>query len=363
MAQPKKLPLLKQSLKLLIREMTAADRISLVVYAGAAGVVLEPTAGDQTATIEAALEALQSGGSTHGSAGIQLAYAKAREAFIADGINRVILATDGDFNVGVVDRRALTDLVARERRGGIALTTLGFGAGNLNDELMEQLSHHGDGNYAYIDSLLEARKVLVEQMGGTLITVAGDVKIQVEFNPRRVAEYRLVGYENRVLQREDFNNDAVDAGELGAGHSIVALYELSLTDEGKRMLEPLRYGRAPAPSGKQHGSEYAFLKLRYKLPGHENSDLVNHPIDDLALQPDRVDDDFLFSAAVAAFAQRLRGGVHLNGFDYPDIQALARAARGEDRKGYRAEFVRVVGLAQSLDSYPAKKAASDGADG
>jgi Ca-activated chloride channel family protein len=358
-----KLPLLKRSIRLLTRQMDANDRITLVVYAGAAGVVLEPTAGDRQATIEAALDKLEAGGSTHGSAGIALAYAKARESFIPGGINRVILATDGDFNVGTVDQRALLDLIERERHAGIALTTLGFGRGNLNDDLMEQLADHGNGSYAYIDTLLEAHKVLVEQMGGTLLTVAKDVKIQVEFNPARVAEYRLLGYENRMLRREDFNNDRVDAGEIGAGHSVIALYELTPVGSRGGLIDPLRYGTRPSPdqARKAHGNEYAFVRLRYKAADAEESELLSHPVS-AAMRADSLagsSDDFRFAASVAAFAQQLRGGIHLNGFAYTDILDLARGARGADDHGYRADFIRLVGLAQSLDQRPAEVAAAD----
>lgn len=370
MQHPDKLPLLKRSLKLLSRKMRADDRISLVVYAGAAGVALEPTAGDQVATIEAAIDALQAGGSTHGSAGIRLAYAKAREAFVPNGINRVILATDGDFNVGTVDHRALLDLVERERRDGIALTTLGFGSGNLNDRTMEQLADHGNGNYAYIDTLLEAQKVLVEQMGGTLSTVAKDVKVQVEFNPATVAEYRLIGYENRALRAEDFNNDRIDAGELGAGHSIVALYELSLVGDPGHRLPTLRYGGSDAAASDQpksalHDDEFAFVKMRFKQPGAQASTGIDHVVDRSAYRPqtDAASDDFRFAAAVAAFAQRLRGGDFLGGFEYADVVKLARAGRGDDDHGYRAEFVRVVGLAESLDSRPTGEPARNDHDG
>ncbi len=358
-----KLPLLKRSIRLLTRQMDADDRITLVVYAGAAGVVLEPTAGDQHATIEAALDKLQAGGSTHGSAGIALAYAKAREGFITGGINRVILATDGDFNVGTVDQRALLDLVERERRAGVALSTLGFGRGNLNDSLMEQLADHGNGSYAYIDTLLEAHKVLVEQMGGTLLTLAKDVKIQVEFNPARVAEYRLVGYENRMLRREDFNNDRVDAGEIGAGHSIVALYELTPVGSPGGLIDPLRYATAEASATAVtgHGDEYAFVRLRYKAPGADESALLSQPVTAAMRTTALADssDDLRFSAAVAAFAQQLRGADYFGDFGYADILALARGSRGADDHGYRADFIRLVGLAQSLDRQPAEVAAAD----
>jgi len=349
MNAPAKLPLLKRSLKMLSREMDQDDRVSLVVYAGASGVVLEPTAGDQSATIEQALEKLSAGGSTNGGAGIRLAYAKAREAFIKGGINRVILATDGDFNVGTVNHQALLDLIGQQRKAGIALTTLGFGSGNYNDHLMEQLADHGNGNYAYIDSLLEARKVLVEEVGGTLQTVAKDVKIQIEFNPTQVSEYRLIGYENRMLRREDFNNDKVDAGEVGAGHSVVALYELALKDGGGERVDPLRYAEKSQEQA-MSTDEVAFVKLRYKAPAQDKSQLISFPLkrsDALAELADTAD-DYRFSAAVAAFAQQLRGGRYLEGFDYTQILELARGSRGEDVRGYRSDFLRVAGLAQSL---------------
>jgi len=349
MNAPDKLPLLKRSLKMLSREMDVDDRVSIVVYAGASGVVLEPTPGNQGAQIEQALAKLSAGGSTNGGAGIQLAYAKAREAFIEDGINRVILATDGDFNVGTVNQEALINLIEQQREAGIALTTLGFGRGNYNDHLMEQLADHGNGNYAYIDSLLEARKVLVEQVGGTLQTVAKDVKIQIEFNPALVSEYRLIGYENRMLKREDFNNDRVDAGEVGAGHSVVALYELALIGEGGERVEPLRYAAGTdKPDAKT--TEIAFVKLRYKQPAQEQSQLLSYPLEvaDAIARLSETSDDYRFSAAVAAFAQRLRGGNYLEGFDYAQIIKLARESRGDDAQGYRSEFLRVAGLAQSL---------------
>ncbi|WP_334223742.1 vWA domain-containing protein [Thiosocius teredinicola] len=343
-----KLPLLKRSIKLLTRQLRPQDRVSLVVYAGAAGVVLEPTPGDRQAVIENALDQLSAGGSTHGSAGIMLAYAKAREAFIERGVNRVILATDGDFNVGTVDHRALLDLIEREREAGVSLSVLGFGTGNLNDETMEQLADHGNGNYAYIDNLMEARKVLVEQVGGTLLTVAKDVKIQVEFNPARVAEYRLIGYENRALQREDFNNDRVDAGELGAGHSVVALYEIGLVGEGGSRVDPLRYDDQRRPSSPpSHVAELAFVKLRYKQPDADVSELLQYPV--LERQSTTAaSDDFRFSAAVAAFAQRLRGSAFIEDFDYADIQQLAGGARGQDVAGYRSDFLQLVKLAADL---------------
>ena len=356
-----KLPLLKRSLNLLARELDGDDKVSIVVYAGASGVVLEPTPGDQAAAIEQALAQLQAGGSTNGGEGIRLAYAKARESFIDGGINRVLIATDGDFNVGTVDHQALLDLVEREREAGISLTTLGFGRGNYNDHLMEQLADHGNGNHAYIDSLLEARKVLVEQMGGTLHTLAKDVKIQIEFNPARVSEYRLIGYENRLLAREDFNNDQVDAGEVGAGHSVMALYEVALVGEGGERIEPLRYANA-APAADPGSHELAFVRLRYKQPDQSHSRLLSYPLhaDDKLASLAQTSDDYRFSAAVAAFGQKLRGGKYLQGFDYGRIIELARASRGDDRHGYRSDFLRIAGLAQSLQ--PQAPRVADGAE-
>jgi Ca-activated chloride channel family protein len=344
-----KLPLLKRSLRLLSRQLDGDDRITIVVYAGASGVVLEPTPGNKLATLEQALEQLSAGGSTHGSAGIKLAYAKAREAFIPDGINRVLLATDGDFNVGTVNHDALIDIIEQQRKHGIALTTLGFGDGNYNDQLMEQLADHGNGNYAYIDSLMEARKVLVEELGSTLQTVAKDVKIQIEFNPEVVAEYRLIGYENRVLAREDFNNDKVDAGEIGAGHSVSALYEVTLAGSGGERIDPLRYGRSkPAPA--THSGEVATLRLRYKLPQEDRSKLVETIVrkESIVMNLQQNSDDYRFAAAVAAFGQTLRGGKYLEQFGYDEIISLARGSLGSDAGGYRSELLRLVALARDL---------------
>lgn len=350
MNAPDKLPLLKRSLRLLTRQLRADDRVSLVVYAGASGVVLAPTPGDKTATIGAALENLHAGGSTNGASGLRLAYDQAREAYIEGGINRVLIATDGDFNVGTVDHDALIDLIERERRGGIALTTLGFGSGNYNDHLMEQLADKGDGNHAYIDSLMEARKVLVDELGATLQTVARDVKIQIEFNPARVAEYRLIGYQNRLLAREDFNNDQVDAGDIGAGHSVTALYELTLTD-ATPAIDPLRYvDRKPAPQA-DTSNELAHLKLRYKPVGADSSVLLSRAIDANAIASDlaATDDAFRFAAAVAAFGERLRGGRYLNGLDYAAMIDLASNALGDGDSVQRAGLVELIRLSAALD--------------
>jgi Ca-activated chloride channel family protein len=348
MNSPDKLGLLKSSLKLLTRQLDADDSVSMVVYAGASGVVLEPTPGNQRARIIAALERLQAGGSTNGGAGINLAYAMAEQAYIPGGINRVLLATDGDFNVGTTNIEMLKDLVEEKRNSGIALTTLGFGSGNYNDQLMEQIADVGNGNYAYIDTLNEAQKVLVEELHSTMLTIAKDVKIQVEFNPAVVAEYRLVGYENRLLRREDFNNDKIDAGEIGAGHSVTAVYEISLVGSRGQLTDPLRYQDEPASV--PTGDEIAFLKMRYKAPGSGQSQLLEWAIGRSEMLDDvrEASDNFRFSAAVAAFAQRLRGGDYTGEFDFTDITALANSARGKDPYGYRGEFVSLVGLAGSL---------------
>jgi Ca-activated chloride channel family protein len=350
MNAPDKLPLLKNALRLLVKQLNNNDRVTMVVYAGSSGVVLETTAGDRHGDILAALDRLSAGGSTHGSAGIQLAYDMARQAFIEKGVNRVILATDGDFNVGTVNHDALVDIIERNKNEGIALTTLGFGSGNYNDHLMEQLADHGDGAYAYIDSLKEARKVLVEQINGTLETIASDVKIQVEWNPEVVAEYRLIGYENRLLRREDFNNDRVDAGDIGAGHNVTALYEITLTHSQHKRIDDLRYATPkPAPAG--DSNELAFVKLRYKKPGTSASTLLQRALLKSDIKPNHASssEHLRFATAVAAFGEQLRGGEHLVGFGYPDIVRLARAAKGEDRHGYRGEFVGLVELAATLD--------------
>ncbi|MEE9561352.1 MAG: VWA domain-containing protein [Acidiferrobacterales bacterium] len=344
-----KLELLKTSLKLLARQLRQQDRIAIVVYAGASGVVLEPVPGNASGKIIAALDSLTAGGSTNGGAGIRLAYAMAEQTFVPNGINRVLLATDGDFNVGTVNFEALKNLIEEKRKTGISLTTLGFGTGNYNDHLMEQLADAGNGNYAYIDNLNEAQKVLVDELSSTMHTIAKDVKIQIEFNPNVVAEYRLIGYENRALKREDFDNDKVDAGEIGAGHTVTALYEVVLQGSTAVRLEPLRYS-AEKPSGTAHAEELAFLRIRYKLPDSNKSTLMEWALKsrdvlaDIAQSPD----NFRFSAAVAAFAQILRGGKYTGEMSYDDVAALARNARGQDRFGYRGEFIQLVNLAQSL---------------
>jgi len=350
MLAPNKLELLKTSLKLLTKQLKRHDHVSLVVYAGASGVVLEPTPGNQRAKIIAALSRLRAGGSTNGEAGIKLAYEMAEQGFIPNGINRVILATDGDFNVGVANVEALKNLIEEKRKTGISLTTLGFGMGNYNDHMMEQLADTGNGNYAYIDNLNEANKVLVEQMSSTLFTIAKDVKVQIEFNPAVVSEYRLVGYENRKLRREDFSNDKIDAGEIGAGHTVTALYEITLAGQSTR-IEPLRYGNARQNSS-HHSSELAFLRMRFKAPGNNKSRLLEWPIQrrEVQKQFELASSEFRFATAVAGFAELLRGGKQTADFNYSDVLVLARNSRGRDNHGYRGEFIKLVNLAGSLST-------------
>jgi Ca-activated chloride channel family protein len=349
MATPDKLPLLRRAFRMLVKQLRADDRVSLVVYAGAAGAVLPPTPGNCRGEILAAIDHLEAGGSTNGGDGIRLAYHLARSAWIRGGINRVLLATDGDFNVGTVDFESLVDLVEQERAGGVALSTLGFGTGNYNDQLLERLADAGNGNYAYIDSLGEARKVLVEQVSGTLQTIAKDVKIQVEVNPAVVAEYRLIGYENRALRREDFNNDRIDAGDIGAGHTVTALYELTLVGSRGLRVDPLRYGgEAPRPAIGP-AAEMAFVRLRYKQPEGTRSELIEQPVlRPVAIVPGTGSKDLRFAAAVAAFGQQLRGGEHLGDWQFADTLRLAAAARGADTAGYRSEFLSLVRLAETL---------------
>ncbi|HVI58402.1 MAG TPA: VWA domain-containing protein [Luteimonas sp.] len=349
MDMPGKLPLLKQSMAQLVRQLRPQDHVSIVVYAGSAGLVLPPTPGDRGDEILAALDRLEAGGSTNGGDGIRLAYAMARQGFVEGGVNRVVLATDGDFNVGTVDQGALETLVADQRKSGIALTTLGFGEGNYNDRMAERLADVGDGNHAYIDSLAEARKVLVQQLGGTLMTIARDVKIQVEFNPAQVAEYRLIGYENRALRREDFANDKVDAGDIGAGHEVTALYEITPVGSDATRVPALRYGareaKGDAGAGAAKLGEIAELRLRYKRPGADASRLLATPILASSLRA-RPSDTLRFAATVAAYADALRGGTHLDGWGWDDIARSARQAQGGDR--LRAEFTGLVESARAL---------------
>ncbi|UUT12951.1 VWA domain-containing protein [Pseudomonas zeae] len=345
------LPMVKSTLKLLVDQLRDQDRVSLVVYAGESRVVLEPTSGREKAKIRTAIEQLTAGGSTAGASGIELAYQMAQQAFIPKGINRILLATDGDFNVGVSDFDSLKQMAVDKRKSGISLTTLGFGVDNYNEHLMEQLADAGDGNYAYIDNLREARKVLVDQLSSTLAVVAQNVKLQVEFNPAQVSEYRLLGYENRALKREDFSNDKVDAGEIGAGHTVTALYEIVPAGE-QGWLEPLRYGKSDAVVSAKSG-ELAMLRVRYQRAEGGKSLLIERPI---ANQVVTASEDLRFAAAVAAFSQQLKDARYTGDFSLKDTEALARGARGDDRFGLRNEFVQLVELAQSLRSSTASNA-------
>lgn len=350
MADADKLPLLKSGMKMLADQLRDDDTVSIVVYAGAAGLVLEPTPGKDKEKIKAALDRLEAGGSTAGGEGLQLAYATAKQAMVKGGINRVILATDGDFNVGVTDIDQLKAMIEDARESHVSLTTLGFGEGNYNDALMEQIADVGNGNYGYVDSIKEAKRLLIDQLSGTIQTIAKDVKIQIEFNPAVVDEYRLIGYENRALQREDFNNDKKDAGEIGAGHTVTAIYEIALKGSKGLRVDPLRYGGGPS-DGKPDpkATEFAFLRLRYKAPDGDVSKLIETPLSVAALRdPNEAPADARFAAAVAAFGQKLRGGDYLGEFGFDQIAATARDARGGDEDGYRAEFIELVEIAQAL---------------
>ena len=350
MATNEKLGLLKSAMSLMVRELDETDLVSIVVYAGASGVVLEPTAGNQHALIERALAQLDAGGSTNGADGLELAYQLAIDNYMEDGTNRVILATDGDFNVGISDTNSLVKMIEKSRRAGIALTTLGFGMGNYNDHLMEQMADAGNGNYAYIDTLGEARKVLVDELTSTLVTIASDVKIQIEFNPTTVAEYRLIGYTNRILNNEDFNDDKVDAGEIGAGHSVTALYELALTGEGGERHTERRYDSHGNQMSKEHSAELAELRLRYKRPGTDDSQLISQIVGKESVL-DSLDDTsnaFRFAASVAGFGQLLRGDTRVTAFNFDDARALATTHNGPDTFGYRSEYLRMLDLARSL---------------
>jgi len=349
MNAPFKLPLVKESLKLLVRQLREQDRVAMVVYAGAAGLVLPPTSGDRKEEILGALDRLHAGGSTAGGAGIRLAYDVARRNHLADGNNRVILATDGDFNVGASSDAEMERLIEEKREQGTFLSVLGFGMGNYKDSKMEKLADKGNGNYAYIDDLAEARKVLVDEMAGTLLTLAKDVKIQVEFNPQRVESYRLIGYENRMLQKEDFDNDRKDAGEIGAGHSVTALYEVVPKGSRERSTasEPLRYQSGAVGTGP--ADELMYVKLRYKLPDASTSRWLDHVV--RASRPTEGSVDLRFAASVAAFGMILRESEHRGSATLDQVSELARSALGEDVGGYRAEFVKMVERMRALATW------------
>ena len=349
MNAPNKLPLLKSSFKLLLSTLEPEDTISIVAYAGSAGTVLEPTKAKDINKIFAALDRLRAGGSTAGGEGIRLAYQLAEANFDKKGINRVILATDGDFNVGIRDKRQLKGFIERKRKSGVFLSILGFGMGNYNDALMQTLAQNGNGNASYIDNLSEARKVLVQEASSTLFTIAKDVKIQMEFNPKTVSEYRLIGYETRKLKREDFNNDKVDAGDIGSGHTVTAIYEITPVNSQVKLIDPLRYKKRDGIASSEQQLEYGFLKMRYKLPNESKSKLIETPVriaharDDFSSAPQ----DVQFATAVAAYGQLLRGGKYTGSYSYDDVVKLALSAKGQDIYGYRAEFINLVRLAGS----------------
>lgn len=356
MNAPNKLPLLKAAFKLLVNQLRTQDRVAIVVYAGAAGLVLPSTPGSDKKTILDALDRLRAGGSTAGGAGIRLAYQVARENFLEGGNNRVILATDGDFNVGASSDAEMVRLIEEQRKHGVFLTVLGFGTGNYQDAKMQQIADHGNGNHAYIDSILEAKKVLVSEMGGTLLTIAKDVKIQIEFNPAKVKAYRLIGYENRLLRNQDFNDDTKDAGELGAGHSVTALYELipAGSDEPVPGVDELKYQRTEISPTAEASDELMTVKLRYKQPDGEKSQLIVHPVIDAHRPLAETSDDFRFASAVAEFGLLLRDSAHKGQASFDAVIERARAARGDDPEGYRHDFVRLVEKAKLLASTGAR---------
>lgn len=347
MRHSSKLPLLKNGMRLLVDQMRPVDRVAIVVYAGAAGLVLPSTSGADKQVILDAIERLQAGGSTAGAQGIKLAYDVTQTNFKQNGNNRVILATDGDFNVGMSSDGELVRLIEEKRESGVFLTVLGFGTGNLKDSRMEKLADKGNGNYAYIDNIQEARKVLVSEMGATMYTVAKDVKIQVEFNPAKVSSYKLIGYENRLLKNEDFNNDKKDAGEVGSGHTVTALYELvpAGTEEIFATTDPLKYQRSELTQG---GNELLTLKLRYKHPRSSDSELMTEVVRDRSVKLSNTSKDFRFASSVAMFGMILRGSEHKGESNYGSVVDLAKGSRGEDENGYRSEFIRLVELASLL---------------
>ena len=345
MNQANKLPLLKSAFKLLVDKLRPEDKVSIVVYAGAAGLVLPPTPGNQKETIIAALDRLQAGGSTAGGQGIKLAYKTARQNFLPEGNNRVILATDGDFNVGESSNAGMERLIEEERKSGVFLTVLGFGMGNYKDSKMEILADKGNGNYAYIDNILEAKKVFVNEFGGTLFTIAKDVKIQVEFNPNMVQAYRLIGYENRKLRDEDFNNDKKDAGELGSGHTVTALYEIipvGVEDQYTGSIDPLKYQDNGTAKKRNYGSEMMTVKLRYKQPDGNTSKLISNVVKNKVSEFENTSDNFRFSASVAGFGMILRDSEFRGNSDYIKVKKWAEGAKGKDKNGYRAEYIRLI---------------------
>ena len=351
MDEPDKLPLVKKTLRILTEQLRPQDKVTLITYADGEALVLPPTSGDNKDEILRAINKLQAGGATAGESALKMAYEQAQKAYVKNGINRILLATDGDFNVGVSSTDALKSMVAEKRKSGISLSTLGFGTGNYNEDMMEQIADAGDGNYSYIDNEKEAKKVLQHQLTSTLATVAQDVKIQVEFNPATVKEYRLVGYTNRTLRNEDFNNDKVDAGDIGSGHSVTAIYEI--IPQGKQgWLNESRYQKAPAASGGKN--EYAFVKVRYKLPGQSTSKLIEQAVPAVSIPLAQADEDTRLALAAASYAQALRGGEYNGKLDWDAIKQMAKQAKGKDPFGLQEEFVELVEIAKSLSSKQAQ---------
>ncbi|MEO5948489.1 MAG: von Willebrand factor type A domain-containing protein [Chitinophagaceae bacterium] len=352
MQSANKLPLVKASLKMLVDQLREQDKISMVVYAGAAGIVLSPTSGSEKTKIKDAIDKLEAGGSTAGGAGIKLAYKTAQENFVKNGNNRVILCSDGDFNVGESSDDAMERLIENERKSGVFLTILGYGMGNYQDAKMQKLADKGNGNHAYIDGISEAKKVLVNEFGGTLFTIAKDVKLQIEFNPAKVQGYRLIGYENRMLAKEDFNDDKKDAGELGSGHTVTAIYEVipvGVKSSFLKDVDALKYQKDVTPLSKSnHTDEILTVKFRYKAPDGDVSKLIEHPVADNQLSIAKTSDNFRFAAAVAQFGMLLRDSEFKSDASFSSVVEMARKARGNDDEGYRSEFIRLVESAQLL---------------
>jgi Ca-activated chloride channel family protein len=359
MNSPNKLPLLKQSFNMLVNELRPGDRVAIVVYAGAAGLVLESTSGKNKAKILESLDRLSAGGSTAGGEGLQLAYKVARENFIDGGNNRIILATDGDFNVGSSSNAEMERLIEKEREHGVFMTVLGFGMGNYKDDKMEIIADKGNGHYAYIDNIQEARKVMVSEFAGTLFTIAKDVKFQLEFNPKRVKSYRLIGYENRLLNDEDFNDDKKDAGEMGAGHTVTALYEIipAGSDENTNRIDPLKYQTEKNVKNVKPdiSSELLTIKLRYKKPDGDKSILMERPVQGVLMDFEESSENLRFTAAIAEFGMLLRDSEYLNDVDFDHMLKIAQSARGEDEEGYRGEFIKLAKTAKSLKEMSVKK--------
>lgn len=352
MSSPNKLPLVKASMKMLVDQLRPQDKVAMVVYAGAAGLVLPPTSGADKMKIKEAIDQLESGGSTAGGAGIMLAYKTAKEHFVKEGNNRVILCTDGDFNVGASSDDAMERMIENERKSGVFLTVLGYGMGNYQDAKMQKLADKGNGNHAYIDGITEAKKVLVNEFGGTLFTIAKDVKLQLEFNPANIQGYRLIGYENRMLAKEDFNDDQKDAGELGSGHTVTALYEVipvGVKSDFLKSVDPLKYQKeTPSIRTSDATNELLTVKFRYKAPDGDVSQLITHPVMDQSVSVAQTSDNFRFAAAVAEFGLLLRNSAFKSASSFDNVLRLARKAKGKDEQGYRSEFIRLVESAQLI---------------